>query len=475
MLRNIIRYDLKNLLAERSIQAVAALFALLLAYGLWNGIRWNEHRRTTIESVRKEQQQRLAALPGRIAQAPSQGLPAFLDPRMPSVAGGREATPYLILPPQPLSGLSVGQSDLYPFYLRASTQSASNILSADEIENPDNLLIGRFDLSFVLVYLFPLLILALSYNILSAEKEQGTLALTLSQPVSLGRLMLGKIASRAAVLLALAIGASAAAAAATGAPVLSVPFALWLAVLLVYAAFWFALAVFVNLLGKGSAVNAVLLSAVWVSLTMVVPSALHMLAGSLYPVPSRVEMIQAMREASREATAKGSTLMARYLEDHPELTPGGSSTVNAADAASRSLAVQEETERLMAPVLGRFDRQLEGQRAILQRLQYLSPAVLAQGAMNSLAGSGPERFEHFRTQTVGFLGRWRAHFARLVLAARMLTPADVERLPRFVYADEDPGAVVARVALSWLGIFIPSAVIVLLSWMRMSRTRIVSA
>ena len=45
-------------------------------------------------------------------------------------------------------------------------------------------MVGRFDLAFVTVYLLPLLVLALSYNVLSEEREQGTLARTLAPTLS---------------------------------------------------------------------------------------------------------------------------------------------------------------------------------------------------------------------------------------------------------------------------------------------------
>jgi ABC-2 type transport system permease protein len=42
----------------------------------------------------------------------------------------------------------------------------------------------------------PLLILALSYNFLSGEREAGTLQMLLSQPISLRSVVSGKIALR---------------------------------------------------------------------------------------------------------------------------------------------------------------------------------------------------------------------------------------------------------------------------------------
>ena len=77
-----------------------------------------------------------------------------------------------------------------------TTDAKETVTGGAELENPQRLLSGRLDLAFVLIYLYPLLILAISYNLLSAEQEQGTLALLLSQPVSLRTVILAKVAVR---------------------------------------------------------------------------------------------------------------------------------------------------------------------------------------------------------------------------------------------------------------------------------------
>jgi len=59
-----------------------------------------------------------------------------------------------------------------------------------------------------------------------------------------------------------------------------------------------------------------------------------------------------MRTASKEASAEGSKLLARYLEDHPEL---GVASDNKGDFYTIGIAVQEQVERKMQPVLEQFD------------------------------------------------------------------------------------------------------------------------
>jgi ABC-2 type transport system permease protein len=97
---------------------------------------------------------------------------------------------------------------------------------------------------------------------------------------------------------------------------------LWAAAVVAYILFWFALSVAINAFNWKSATNAVALAAFWLLFVVIIPSLTGVLVTTVYPVPSRVEMINATREASSAATAKGSQLLAKYTEDHPELVQG---------------------------------------------------------------------------------------------------------------------------------------------------------
>ncbi len=86
-----------------------------------------------------------------------------------------------------------------------TTRAEVTFLNNDEIENPVHLISGRFDVAFVILYLYPLVILAISYNLISREQESGTLAMTLAQPVSLEEVVLGKIVFRFLFVVAIGI------------------------------------------------------------------------------------------------------------------------------------------------------------------------------------------------------------------------------------------------------------------------------
>jgi ABC-2 type transport system permease protein len=199
------------------------------------------------------------------------------------------------------------------------------------------------------------------------------------------------------------------------------------------------------------------LAGCWLAFVLLIPSLLNVAIKSAHPVPSRVEMIQAMRAASDEITAQRSKLMARYLEDHPELAGASSDTM--AQLAIRNVAMMEETERRVQPVLERFDRQLALQQNLVDRYRFLSPAILTQAALYDLAGSNTFRYKHFLGLVDGFHRQWRNYFFPLMLKGVKLSESDIAEMPRFRFQEEASSTVVTRVSSALAGLVILTAII----------------
>lgn len=109
-------------------------------------------------------------------------------------------TPQAVFEPTGLGVLAVGQSDIHAGIFPVRTFS-DPINKASVFYNPSTDLFGSFDFAFVLVFLIPLVVIAFSYNILSEERENGTLQMVMSQPVSLMAFLISRLAFRFMVLL----------------------------------------------------------------------------------------------------------------------------------------------------------------------------------------------------------------------------------------------------------------------------------
>ncbi|WZO99306.1 DUF3526 domain-containing protein [Isosphaeraceae bacterium EP7] len=455
-LRSMIGHEARQMVVDRTLAAVVAVLATVVGYGVYNGASWASFQRAVLREVSREEAARLDSLRARLGSASdSRGVPAD---QIGMSLGTKEA----VMPPGPLSSLVIGQSDLYPYHSRVTTSGRQSGTGDDEIENPTHLLSGRFDLGFVVVSLYPLVILALSYNMLSAEKEQGTLVLLLSQPVLLRTLLLAKVLARGVAVLGLAVAVSLIGFTLARGPTDAdglVRLSLWIAIVSAYGTFWFALAVAVNALGRGSATNALALAGIWLLVVGVIPALANVAVRASYPVPSRVELIQSLREASDRAQAEGPQLGAKFLDAHPELVQGHD---EANEFAVQSLAVQDATEAGVAGVLSRFELQLVRQQALVDKFRFASPAIATLEALQDAAGTGAARYRHFLDQVEDFHGRWRDYFRPRILRREPIRTEDLGQLPSFSFREEPLAAVMARVGVGLLGLIVPTLIVGLL-------------
>ena len=151
-LRTVLLNEWRLLAADRALRVVLGVFAVLFVYALANGMAWARFQERTVEAARTGNAERVAALEQELADIAAGGRPSspFRDPRAPNVLGGARGARTAVLEPGPLTALAVGQSDLLPYYYDVSiyTNEAS-FQQNGEVENPLNLMVGRFDLAFV--------------------------------------------------------------------------------------------------------------------------------------------------------------------------------------------------------------------------------------------------------------------------------------------------------------------------------------
>jgi ABC-2 type transport system permease protein len=461
MKTRIMLHELRTLARERTLWVALGVFAALLAYGVANGVRWSERTSDSLEAVRYADETRYGQLRirlARIEEGPEQPGEIFRDPTQPGTVGRSLGERSAILPLSPLAATAVGQSDILPSVVPVTTRTRFGLPGREAIANPLHLLTGRLDLAFVILFLLPLLVLALSYDMLSREREGGTLGLLLSQPIRLGTVLAAKVAARGLAVLGIVIPLTLGALALGGVDLTSAAslprVLLWVGVVIAYTGFWLALAALANLLGRNSAQQAVGLAAVWLLLAVIVPSAITFGGRLLHPVPPRAEMIGAEREAARIAQSQGNSLLARNYEDHPELAPLAAGSLD--DFMSTAYAVQEEIDELMEPVRREYDERIAGQQRLAERFRFLSPVLLAQGALDDIAGTGDRRHAGFQAQVEAFRLAFHDYFRPLIYQQHRFTSKDVAGIPQWSYQDESEGRLGGRVGVALLGILAPT-------------------
>jgi ABC-2 type transport system permease protein len=457
MLRAIALVELRSLARDRAVWLVLVSFAALTAYAAANGARFAREERREIARIHAAEQARIAALheSGRMHAGPR-------DPGQIARELGRRAAS---LPVAPLAAVSVGQRDLLPHTIFLSLDARPVEHTKDAGKSAAQLASGPFDLAFVFVFLLPLVVIALGYDLLSSEREQGTLALVLSQPISPARFLATKAGVRAALVVALVVvpGWLASLLTADGLVGLvraPVGLAAYAALLLCYTGFWFAAAVSVNALGRSSAENALALVALWLACVMIVPGLVSVAVDALHPSPSRVSLVNASRAAARDVESQGSAL------------EGDHGSANVAAAGTRVVQLQQDMERKLQPIVASFREQLERQQRLVDGLRYLSPALVLSEGLNDVAGSGVRRHQLFTAQVEHFQAAYRRFFIERARAnqGEARTAGDQAPWPRFEYREPAWTASASRVGASILGLLGPTIVLLVGAVMALRRT-----
>ncbi len=474
----VLRHELRLLLREHVLWLAGGLFLLLVAYAMFNGLLQTTQRdaaQAALAQADAQARDRLQAQLERILAGQETPTP-FGNPASPANVGGGLGGQYAILPSLPMAPVALGQTDLFPSQFKVTYQSKVNFIHNNDIENPWHLQSGHFDLAFVVVYLLPLLIFALSYNLLSGEKEDGTLRLLLSQPLTLGTLVAGKIALRAAVLLGAAVAVPLAALLLARPQLLHAPAAaIWWTLLVgAYALFWFAAAVAVNAYGRSSAANAVTLMAAWVLLVLVAPVLLNLAATWLEPAPSRAELATRTRVATAQAMMRNADqLSTDYAHmDRPEVLLPKDGRIDMHGRAMGHARMQREVDKAMQPELDRYDAQMARRQALITRYSLVSPAAVAYEGITALAGTGERRHAAFMRQVDRHHRAWKNYFLPRIDAGMAIAPADFAAMPRFHWQEEHPGIGHAQAVRSLMQLLLPACALLLLAAWRLRRYRL---
>jgi len=240
-----------------------------------------------------------------------------------------------------------------------------------------NLQSGNLDLSFVIIYLFPLLVIVLTFNLISEETETGTWRLVAIQAKSKMGFVLSKIVVRflllVVVLFVLFIIAILVLNIPVGGSLISV-----IGLSLLYIIFWFTLTFFVIIFKKSSGFNALLLLSVWLILIILLPAGINAYIASKYPVPEALSTAISQRDGyhTKWDTPKKPTIE-KFYQHYPQFKKygyptdgfnwlwyyamqqmGDDDSKNDQDALTEKIKLRERTSKNIAAIIPNMHIQL---------------------------------------------------------------------------------------------------------------------
>ena len=435
MLNNNLKYELKLLMRSKWLILLSISIVLLFAFATYNGNKNVAKRLTDISKMEKEflkKDSTMLVTLTKIEKGEKVDTPYWQLPNDPITVGYRYPR-LAIMQPETLSFIATGQSDMYTHFKSPTVRGNNFALDYSEMVNPVQLLFGNFDLAFVFIYILPLLIIAFSFNVLSKEKELGTLRLLGAQPIAVNIWLIQKIGIRYFVFTTITIVALFVSIGLFSALAFNDFGSLIKLLLLIsgYILFWFILSCFVNIKINDSSKNALTLIGIWLLIVMVVPATINQIGNSLYPTPSRLKMINEIRLIKKENEEKQNKIMNDYLRSHPELA-----TENQDQKFGfwhNYFASEKIMEEKTAPLLAGYDSQLKKQQNLINMFKYISPAILMQQSLNNIAGTSEKHYNDFKKQVFEFSNSWREYLVPMLFKEQVFTTKNYREMPRFSY------------------------------------------
>ncbi len=473
-LRDMFLHEWRTRLGQPAALASLAAFAAILIFAAMSGRVERDARSNAIADHETQtsaaMQDWLANLKALETRGEQAGVPPWsaspMDLELPSS-----------LPPAPLADFSIGQADLLPSSGKLSLWDPDvRLFSRYELEDPVSLALGAFDLSKAIVLLLPLLVIVLSFDVLSAERDAGRLGLTLVQAVELRRLFWQRLAIRSAVVIGLALSLAAAALSFNaGAGSLSdrLPsFALWAACAFLYGMLWVAIIAYVATRNRSGESNIVQLLLCWAGLTLIVPAAVTAMAEAIYPPPSRLAYLAEARQIEIATERTLDSIASSSFLDHPELVIDNASEMPA--YLRTAYFVTSTVDQATRPVLDEFESTAARRDEALALVRYASPAIIAHGVFNDAAGSSSARHRRYMAQARAYKAAYAEQAGPYIAAGQLMPSKRVTSFPRFQFRDAAFSTIVAGALPALVFLSLATAALLAAADRRLRRFRLLT-
>ncbi|WP_349656109.1 DUF3526 domain-containing protein [Xanthomonas sp. 10-10] len=410
------KYELLLLLRARAAVAGLLLLTLLTVCSLVSGQHVIDAQRANIARIAPLQQEDNAAVQAYVARSNDAGSAAY----------------YSFHPtwdaPSSLAFAAVGMRDVAPYILRIRALGLEAQIYDGDSYNPELALAGRFDYAFVLVFLLPLFVIALLFDLRSGEREAGRARMLASLPGAGTALLVRRVVVRAvAVLVCLSVPF------ALAATFNAVPLLQQLAVLALtglYLLFWVLLAVAVGRLHWRPAAHATALATCWVVLALVAPALAHVAINQAVPVNQGAEIARLQREAVNHAwDIPRQATMQRFYASNPQWADSPALT----DAFHYKwyFAFHENGDQQVAPQVAAYRQGLLRRERFAWRVASVLPPVAVQAALTRLARTDLQAQLAYQDRIRAYHQALRAFYYGYLFRDRPFTGDDFQRAPRF--------------------------------------------
>ena len=302
--------------------------------------------------------------------------------------------------PSPSMVFSIGQSEQYGFYKRITFNSSpyDNDLS-EEIANPERLQIGTFDFSFALLFLLPLVLVILLFNIKSNEIEQGFMSLIEVQVLSKNSWIVARVGFYSFLALLISYGlilyGSLLMASLQPIKTAMVPMMLYT---FFYILFWSALFLFIIIKNKNLLSIILKMSFSFILFVFVTPGIVHQLLSINYPVNLMTDLID-VRDQRQELYGKPHDAINSQLKIiYPQIENGSIMNDSLKVKSALSQSIPALVNSIKKNNIGIVEKEIRSKIDFVNKFNIINPIVFFQNKINFLSETHYDNYKAYRNE-----------------------------------------------------------------------------
>lgn len=442
-----LRREWRLAIAESGMPATLVIIGCLTLLALLAGWLRTNQRMERLQTLTRENLQQRRFLESAFDESPptdpsgGELAPALQDRRLKLRMSAR--SPDLMrytgglwrstLPASPLTSLSMGAAGEWPDNYHHAGASKAQTLTRAMRPNPLLAAVGAFDLTLLVGVILPLAVIALTFNVVAADQEQGRWELVGSHAASVPSLIFARCLVRvgASALVVILVTALFAIVFSTGrwdgATIRN--FLAWSAWLSAYLSFWTALAILVNSLRLSSAGVGLLFLLCWSILVLLVPAVLQRGINRGFQIPPQSELLAMEEDIRKQAEQDADELWAEFLKQHPEIEIDDDQPQQ--EQLLRDVVLNDVIRsRVHARIENYFQRFLN-RESVLDRSQLLTPLLAWRTAADQCTGTSLRHYLEFARQTAVFHDEYVGYFESKSVAGQQMSLSDIQEIPRF--------------------------------------------
>ena len=387
-------------LTRSPFKIISILFYMIaVIYGCQNGYNLFKKHNNEIMSIKADYEESIEKMLVKYEEIENGTLnKSRRDPTTPYWAIWNTPS-YAFKYPSSMMVFSLGQSEQYGYYKRVTNWSSTfdNDL-AEEIANPERLAMGTLDFNFVLIYLTPILLIILLFNIGGLEKDLNFDNLIYVNNISKKNWLVSRF-SFYFVLLNIILF------------LLLIPYGLLAAVfqneaisflklsllILIYNLIWFLIFYLINYWGKNSPDHAIKMISTWLVFCIIIPGAFHQVASLKYSTNYMTDYLDVSRDQRYGIfDLPADTIQSNLLKIFPKLQ----NTIYAADTSLNKSIVDKSISGLVnvlnKEVVKKIEKSNDDKNKFVKSYFILNPVVYFQNKINSFTKTDYYAYRSYR-------------------------------------------------------------------------------